>query len=457
MNQVCQICNTSVSNLGNHVRHLHVRKNDIESLEKYYELYISKNITKSCIVCGNLTKFRSFSLGWSKTCSHKCAVNDPDVANRRLENTKKGFTKKYGEGIVNASQVQGHRDKVKATNLKLHGVENWVNTDKAKSTNLERYGCISYTGTDLYNKKYKETCLEKYGVDHHTRSDEHKQNKIKATLEKYGVEHTLQIPEIRDRIEATNLEKYGGTLNGSKILKERIKNTMISRYGVVSPIQNEEIKSKILATRLEKYGTTNNFKRYANSLGYDNVNLILEIQAKMKKSRLKTLWERYKVTNISQIPEIQSKIRISVYNTNMKRYGVSCTLQSKDIINPNTHAVHTYPNSNITYQSKLEYRFIERCIENNIGIENGDIIMYTNLSLNKIQNYYVDFKITYPDGTKQLIEMKGKHRWYYRDLENNTLKSKVNAAQKFSLENGYRTFKVVFDINKFFKSIINVI
>jgi hypothetical protein len=45
-----------------------------------------------------------------------------------------------------------------------------------------------------------------------------------------------------------------------------------------------------------------------------------------------------------------------------------------------------------------------------------------------------------------LIEIKGKHHWWYADLESGRAKAKINAAQKYSKERGYLPFKIKFEI-----------
>lgn len=465
MSQICKICNKEFGHISNHITYYHIKRGDIQSLEDYYKLYIGVHVHYNCVICDKPTKFLGLLYGWSDTCSHKCAINTPEVRLKRNINSKKAILRKYG--VDNISKIPGHADKVRNTNKKNHGTETWVNPDKAKRTNIKRYGMISYTGTDEYKVKYKKTCLDKYGTEHHTKSTEYKETIIRNNKEKYGVEWTLQDPGIRDKIEKTLTEKYGGYTFASDELMKKVRSTCKDKYDTEYPTRNFNIQEKIKRTRLSKYGTLDMFTLYSNTLGYNNINDIPEIKEKQKHNRLHTLLSKYNVTNIANVPEIRNKIRNINYEkygtyevfsspiiqekikrTNISRYGVECTLQAPGLINSNTFAIKKYLDTNITYQSKLEYEFITACIKNNINITNGDIIPYMNTN-NKSRNYYVDYKITYPNGDVRLIEIKAKHIWYYKDLSTGSLRLKVLSAIRYSKEHNYLPYKIIFDIKKF--------
>src|SRR5574343_153409 len=76
-------------------------------------------------------------------------------------------------------------------------------------------------------------------------------------------------------------------------------------------------------------------------------------------------------------------------------------------------------------------------------IVDGDIITYTLNGVRK--KYYIDFKIKEECGNYRLVEIKAKHDFWYRDLENGVILAKTIAAQKFSKERGYLPFKIYFD------------
>jgi len=99
--------------------------------------------------------------------------------------------------------------------------------------------------------------------------------------------------------------------------------------------------------------------------------------------------------------------------------------------------------TNLTYQTKSELKFIEKCINENAEIENGDRIPYI---VNGKQHYYFwDFKIKDKEnGQWRLIEIKQKHNWYYRDLKSGKLLAKTKDAQFYFLMFNYLPYKIIF-------------
>ena len=94
--------------------------------------------------CDNLTKFKTFKLGYSKFCSRKCAQNNIKVRNK----LKKTILKKYG--VNNISQSETIKEKKKKTFYKKNGY-NFPNQKNIK--NYKRY-----------NKDFIEKYLIKDGI-----------------------------------------------------------------------------------------------------------------------------------------------------------------------------------------------------------------------------------------------------------------------------------------------------
>lgn len=104
---------------------------------------------------------------------------------------------------------------------------------------------------------------------------------------------------------------------------------------------------------------------------------------------------------------------------------------------------------NITYQSNLEKEFVNKCIDNNIRIENGlNITYHFN---NKKHTYITDFYL--PD-YKYIIEIKADNIWYKKDVLTGKFQAKVDAATKYCITNGLKYF-VLFnqDIDDFITNI----
>ena len=96
----------------------------------------------------------------------------------------------------------------------------------------------------------------------------------------------------------------------------------------------------------------------------------------------------------------------------------------------------------VIYQSQFEKKFITYCNENKIVILNGDIINY--VWKNKTLKYKIDFKIP---SKKLLVELKDEHKWYKDEVKNGKAECKVEFAEKFAKNIGYK-YELVFQ-NKY--------
>jgi hypothetical protein len=82
----------------------------------------------------------------------------------------------------------------------------------------------------------------------------------------------------------------------------------------------------------------------------------------------------------------------------------------------------------IHYQSKLEKLFIKFCELNKIRLEDAPKIKY---SLNGIERIYTpDFQ-----NDNFIIEIKGNHPWYKKDLKSGEIQSKIAAAKVYATKN----------------------
>jgi len=96
-------------------------------------------------------------------------------------------------------------------------------------------------------------------------------------------------------------------------------------------------------------------------------------------------------------------------------------------------------NENITYQSKLELKFIKYCNKHDILITDGPKLSYE--WNNKTRIYIVDFCI--PD-SGILIELKDTHHWYKNNLANGKIDAKNQSAKKAIEDGKYKHFFTIF-------------
>jgi hypothetical protein len=500
-NLICQLCGYKSSNwvgFSNHIKYKHVKKNEINSLEEYYQTYLminSNNPIGNCLYCGKRTKFISISKGYARHCNHECSCKNEEIRKIKYENMKTALIEKYG--VDNAGKIYGYSDKVKKTKKERYGDENYNNPIKNKETNLKNHNGKHSTGTIEYKEKYKKTVKEKYGVEHHTQSDIVKEHNKSTCRERYGVDYAQQNKEIKQKGLDTNQERYGGVLHGSNILSKKIKETMVERYGVEYSQQNKDIQEKTKKTNLERYGwyyTLQNRNILQRLYGVNDINELDWVVNKQKEKRKETLSNKYQVENISQLQWVQDIIKkhnIEKYGVesttqlewvkdkmkstcfekygvenftqsdeykqiNIEKYGVEHPMQNEEFRNKvfqsqsrKSYRVKDYilPNGDIIkYQSKMELAFIEDCINCGIEIQNGDKIPYYDNN-GKKHYYFVDFKIK-EDNKYRLVEIKGTTKWYYESIESGILINKVIAAQQYSEEKGYLPFKIEINYEK---------
>lgn len=96
-------------------------------------------------------------------------------------------------------------------------------------------------------------------------------------------------------------------------------------------------------------------------------------------------------------------------------------------------------NKKITYQSKLELKFINYCNKNKIIVEDGHKINY--VYNNKNRRYIVDFFLPQ---LNTLIEIKDHHCWHKKNKINGIWYVKVDAVLKLVNEKKYSDFMVIY-------------
>jgi hypothetical protein len=185
--------------------------------ELFYSVKHNLSTRPVCSVCGKPVSFINTISGFNKTCSQKCAANDPE----RNEKIKKTELKRYGGPHTKNEEF---KNKIR----KLYPVK------------PGSFGSV----------EHKKAIKEKYGVDNIFQAPEIKQ-KIKVTFQKrYGVDNPCQVKEINDKIKTTKIRLYGQ--NGWNPVQTKLTN--LERYGVDNPLKSKKIRAKIKATNLQRYG-----------------------------------------------------------------------------------------------------------------------------------------------------------------------------------------------------------
>jgi hypothetical protein len=227
-------------------------------------------INKKCKICGEEKKGNIYK----KTCGkkecvvllkkrtnierfgHECNLHGIEGKNKVLKTLKE----KYGEKIVNVSQIEEVKVKKQKTCLKNHGV-NWPMQskeilNKSKSKVLLKYGVdnvskcreiIDKIKNKLYeidpktNKtilekaliKREKNCLEKYGFKYYFQTEEFKEKLKNKMLKKYGVENYFQTDEFFELMGKEKIKNHTEFQIYSKKVRNLTEKTFKENFDLI--------------------------------------------------------------------------------------------------------------------------------------------------------------------------------------------------------------------------------
>ena len=191
-------------------------------VEKLYCYY--NNITErpACRFCGNKIKFISFTKGYKKFCSSKCAANSVETRNK----AKQTCLKKYGAD--NPSKTEQTKNKIANTKIERYNDKNFNNRNKYKQTCLERYGVESPFASDIIKDKIKQTCLERYGIEKYVLSNDHEVKTKRTCLIRYNTENYTQSNEYKNMLPTIQQKIYETKKNNNSFNKSNIEEQFAS-------------------------------------------------------------------------------------------------------------------------------------------------------------------------------------------------------------------------------------
>ena len=208
--------------------------------------------------------------------------------------------------------------------------------------------------------------------------------KLNVRCDVCGVEKTLIYSKYTKNTK--NLTDNYCCSNKCSMTKQ--ENTCLEKYGFNYPAQNKDIYAKVLKSCLDKYGV-------------DHYSKTEEYKYRYKKTCL----EKYGVDSSNKSVEIKNKIRLSM----IKTCGFEHALQNRTIFSnqqKSSFKIHTYNNTNLTYQGSYEKYFLELMGDKGLlnDICNGK--SYNYKFNNKVRVYHSDFLLN-----SQTIEIKSS--WTY--------------------------------------------
>lgn len=297
-------------------------------------------------------------------------------------------------------------------------------------------------------KKYKvrenqEELCSKCSTQLNRNKEKIKEKSKQTNLKKYGVENPWQSEEIREKIRQTNLKRYGRTNIGQFGTPEH-RNAMIRKYGVDHNMKLKIFVDKARQTNLKKYGVeipylfgSEEFKQnMIDKYGIDNPIKLKEIQEKVKQTNI----NRYGKPYIMQNDTLKERFKKSM----IEKYGFPWSGQNKKLFEKTmktSKKINYYTtkyNRKISYQSSYEYDFILACEELNIDVKNGPPVAY--FFEEREHQYFIDFETD-----KYIVEIKGSHIWYEKDLKSGKIDAKNKKAIEYAKENNK---KFVFLLDK---------
>ncbi len=168
---------------------------------------------------------------------HYGRVNCPS---RKKENRKKTLLEKYD--VDNVCKIPGNLEKVKATNLKKYGEDNFAKTTEFKKRHSDLWVAKSQEEKEAIVKKTQTTNIEKYGVVNPMQHKEVKDKANKTIKERYGVENVSYIPEVKKKLSDSYYQNN---------MKEKLIQGMISKHGVENPMLIPEVKEAVISKSIQ--------------------------------------------------------------------------------------------------------------------------------------------------------------------------------------------------------------
>lgn len=249
--------------------------------------------------------------------------------------------------------------------------------------------------------------------------------------------------------KASNEKRKGKTLEdiyGNKRaeeIKEKISKKVSYNYSNLT-IQEKEILKLKNSNAVSKFWAT------------DESNKLREKFSKQRSEYNKTKQRNY-LLNLSEAEKqtIKEK-KQKTWNNHSDEEKLEITKKrienSKKSIIKNTWGKKlTIDNREFIVNSSFEEKFIKKCFELGIQIERGPIVKYNWDG--KTKYYFIDFKII-KNNKKYLVELKGTHKWYYKEMKNGKLEAKNQAALAYLNKTNYEDFIFILNDVKRYEDIL---
>lgn len=180
-----------------------------------------------CVVCNGPTAWNKMKGGsYRDCCSNRCATANPL-----------------------------RKDKIKTTNLKVHGgvspMSNAAVKQKIKNTNTERYGVDHPWKSKKVQHNIKKTMIERYGVEHALQSEQIKSKFKQTCVDRYGCDNPRKSPTTKNKIKSTNQQRYGVDYFNQTKLSADTLSTLSNKKWMVDAYVTHQMSSESISDMLE--------------------------------------------------------------------------------------------------------------------------------------------------------------------------------------------------------------
>jgi len=184
-----------------------------------------------------------------------------------------------------------------------------------------------------------------------------------------------------------------------------------------------DTREKIKNTNIERIGVSHPFKLKK----FKEINSKRSQTPEAKEKRKQTNLQKYGVEFLFNSKQITDKGKQTYFN----KTGYYHNSQNPDCLAGKTKAYKYGYYKNIYYYGSYEKEFLILMDSINVlyYVSRGKTIKYSFYDQEKY--YYYDYLITYPDNTKDIIEIKAPHHYFYKDLTSGKLFQKWNSVERF--------------------------
>tara|TARA_B110000037_G_C17116112_1_gene503791 strand:+ start:1235 stop:2398 length:1164 start_codon:yes stop_codon:yes gene_type:complete len=252
-------------------------------------------------------------------------------------------------------------------------------------------------------------------------------NYMKSTFSKYGI--ITKKTKKKSKISTDNFIKNSN--NEFEEMDHDYKNDYFNKHLTIVEFNN--IKSRIISFQKDKFTNMSDFiycptirifnQTYFNPYFLDKNRNVLE----------KTIYIKFTCEKCNNIGFHRD---LYIFKNKIKLYCNDCMRCNKTF---KIRAFKNINNEKITYQSKIELKFVKYCNKNNILIRDGPKIKYSWNDKDNLR-YIVDYYV--PD-LNYLIELKDMHHWNKQQIKNGKWGCKLNAVNELLTNKTYNKFLLI--------------